>query len=231
MKTIGLVGGLSWESSSLYYQLINRETQKRLGGVHGAKLLMNSLDFGEIVALERNGGWDEITTRIVAAAQGLKQSGADFLVMSCNTHHRSAPAIEKAVKIPFLHIADPVGEAARQAGASRLGLLGSRYTMTDPDILKGRLRKKYDLDIVIPDESGMAAVDRVIMEELVRGKFTAESRAIYRGIMAKLIANGTQGIVLGCTEIPLLVKAEDATVPLYATTTLHALAAVDMALA
>jgi aspartate racemase len=231
MKTIGMIGGMSWESSSVYYQLVNREVQARLGGIHSAKALLHSFDFDEIASLQDAGRWDEATARMNAAGQGLARSGADFLIICCNTMHRMAGAVEQATGIPLLHIADPLGVAIRKSGASRVGLIGSRHTMERDDIIKGRLKRAYDLEVLVPEGADFAAIDRIVYEELVRGKFLESSRALCRAAITRLAARGCEAVVLGCTELPLLVKPEDSALPLFDTTTLHALAAVDMALA
>jgi len=231
MKTIGMLAGMSWESSVVYYQIVNREVQKRLGGVHSAKALIYSFDFGEISALQQAGRWDEATDRMATVGALLSRGGADFVMICCNTMHLMAEAVEKAAGVPLLHIADPLGERIKHDGFRRIGLLGSRFTMEDARIITGRLRAKFGLDVVVPDDADRAAVDRIIQTELCRGQFLEPSRAVYREVMARLVERGCEGIVLGCTEIPLLVKSEDATVPLYDTTSLHALAAVDRAFA
>jgi aspartate racemase len=230
MKTIGMLGGMSWESSTVYYQLINREVQKRLGGVHSAKFLIYSFDFDEMSTLQRTGQWDKANARMAEVAVALAKGGADFLLIACNTMHSATPEMETAAKIPLLHIADPLGKAIDRAGMTRVGLLGSRFTMEMDGIVRGRLKERYGLDIITPRGEDAEEVSRVVYEELVRGKFLDSSRANYRTIIAKLIAQGAQGIILGCTELPLLVKPEDSTVPLFDTTALHTLAAVDMAL-
>jgi aspartate racemase len=231
MKTIGMLGGMSWESSTTYYQLINREVQRRLGGVHSAKIVLHSFDFGEIAPLQREGRWPEANTRMADAAASLAEAGADFVLMCCNTMHSATPEIERALELPFLHIADPLGRAIQQAGLAKVALLGSRHTMAQEGIIRGRLRDRYGLSVLVPDGDDFAEVDRVIYEELVRGRFLETSRTAYRTIIAKLVARGAEGVILGCTELPLLVAPTDATVPLFDTTTLHAMAAVDLALA
>jgi aspartate racemase len=231
MKTIGMIGGMSWESSAVYYQIINREIQKRLGGVHSAQALMYSFDFGEISALQASGRWDDATDRMATVSATLSKGGADFVMICCNTMHRMAGEVEKAARIPLLHIADPLGEKIKADGARKIGLLGSRFTMEDDRIIAGRLKSKFGLDIVTPNDADRAIVDTIIQTELCRGQFLEPSRDAYRGVMARLVAQGCEGVILGCTEIPLLVKDGDAAVPLYDTTTLHALAAVDLALA
>jgi len=231
MKTIGMIGGMSWESSAVYYQIVNREVQKRLGGVHSAKALIYSFDFGEISALQSAGKWDEAADRMATVGATLSKGGADFVMICCNTMHRMADAVENAARVPLLHIADPLGEKIKSDGVKTVGLLGSRFTMEDDRIIAGRLKARFGLDIVVPDDADRATVDGIIQTELCRGQFLEPSRAAYRGVMARLAAQGCEGVILGCTEIPLLVKPQDASVPLYDTTTLHALAAVDLALA
>jgi aspartate racemase len=231
MKTIGMLGGMSWESSTTYYQLINREVQRRLGGVHSARIVLHSFDFGEIAPLQSDGHWNQANARMADAAVSLARAGADFIVMCCNTMHCATPVIERAVEVPFLHIADPLGHAIQQAGLARVALLGSRHTMAQDGIIRGRLRERYDVSVIVPDGDDFIEVDRVIYEELVRGCFLEGSRTAYRTIIAKLVARGAEGVILGCTELPLLVTSADATVPLFDTTTLHALAAAERALA
>jgi aspartate racemase len=231
MKTIGMIGGMSWESSSIYYQLMNRAVQKRVGGVSSAKTLMYSFDFGEMSALQSSGKWAEATDWMTTVGATLSRGGADFVMICCNTMHLMADEVEKAARVPLLHIADPLGAKIVADGKTRVGLIGSRFTMEDGRIIANRLREKFGLDVIVPGEADRIVVDRVIQDELVRGQFLEPSRAAYRAVMARLVEQGAEGIILGCTEIPLLVNAEGAAVPLYDTTTLHALAAVDMALA
>lgn len=231
MKTIGMLGGMSWESSAVYYRIINREVQARLGGVHSAKALMYSFDFDEMAALQAKADWTEPNDRMTTIAVNLARAGADFLVICCNTMHSAAEQMEKAAKIPLLHIADPLGDAIRQAGLTRPALLGSRHTMERADILRGRLKSRHGIEVLTPGGEDAAEVNRVVYEELVRGKFLESSRACYREIIARLVARGADCIILGCTELPLLVTPEDSVVPLFDTTSLHALAAVEMALA
>jgi len=230
MKTIGMLGGMSWESSAVYYRIMNREVQKRLGGTHSAKALLYSFDFAEMAALQKAGEWRRADDLMVSAAEGLERAGAEMLMICCNTMHCSSPAIEAAVRIPLLHIADPLGDALEKARVSRPALLGSCFTMERDDILRGRLKTRYGLDVLTPHGDDAALVDRVIYEELVRGRFEEPSRRAYADIIARLVARGADAVILGCTELPLLVKPEDSSVPLFDTTTLHALAAVDLAL-
>jgi aspartate racemase len=227
---IGLIGGMSWESSAEYYRIINREVRNRLGGVHSARSLMWSVDFGEIEHLQHQGDWEELTRRMIDAAIRLERGGADFVVLCTNTMHRMADDIAAATRIPLLHIADPTAEKIQAAGFSRVGLLGTAFTM-EQDFYKGRLEKVFGLDVLVPDADDRRVVHEIIYKELVAGEVRAESRTAYRGIIARLVARGAQAIILGCTEIMLLVSEEDSAVPLFDTTTLHALAAVDRALA
>jgi aspartate racemase len=231
MRTIGVLGGMSWESSRLYYEIMNREVQMRLGGVHSAKVLMWSFDFGDISEFQRTGRWDLATTRMIEAGAALARGGADFLVIACNTMHLMADDVERVAGIPLLHIADPVGAKIKADGLEKVGLLGSCFTMEDDRILKNRLSSRYGIEIVLPNKTDAVEVDRIILDELVRSQLRDSSRVRYRGIISDLVARGAQGIVLGCTEIPLLVRAEDSPVPLYDTATLHALASIERALA
>jgi aspartate racemase len=231
MKTMGLLAGMSWESSSVYYQLINRRVQQRLGGVHSAKILMYSFDFGEISRLQQSARWDEAAQMLADVGKTLAGGGADFVAICCNTMHLMANDVEKAASVPLLHIADPLGEAAKKAGMTKLGLLGTRFTMDEPRIIADRLRTKFGLDVIVPDKAGRDTIDGIIQTELVKGIIRDESRTRYRAVMANLVAEGCQAIILGCTEIPLLVDQVDAGVPLYDTMQLHAAAIVDFALA
>ena len=230
MKTIGLIGGMSWESTIVYYRIINEDVQKRLGGVHSAKVLMHSFDFDDITAVQRAGDWKKADATLTEAGRGLVEAGADFLLICTNTMHLCACAVEQELKVPLLHIADPLGEAIRQAGVTRVGLLGTLFTMEMPDVLHGRLKKKFNVDVLTPQGGEAREVHRIIFEELVQGRFLEASRARLRDIIAGLVEAGAEGIILGCTELPLLVKAEDCPVPLFDTTALHARAAVEAAL-
>lgn len=229
MKTIGLIGGMSWESSAEYYRIINRDVQRRLGGVHSARSLMLSVDFGDIEKLQHAGDWDALTAEMVAAAQSLERGGADFIVLCTNTMHRMAGAMEASVAIPLLHIVDPTAEALKGAGVQKVGLLGTAFTM-EQDFYKGRLAG-HGFEVLIPEAEDRATIHRIIYEELVCGEIREPSRAAYRAVIARLVSAGAEAIILGCTEIMLLVRAEDSAVPLFDTTTLHAMAAVDRALA
>lgn len=230
MKTIGMLGGMSWASSAVYYELINREAQKRLGGLHSAKALMYSFDFDEIAILQSADRWSDIADRLIAAGHGLARGGAEFLMICCNTQHLVSAEIEGAVPLPLLHIADPLAGAIAARGIRRVGLIGTRYTMEKGGVIADRLREKAGVEILVPEARDLAEVHRIIFEELSRGVFRDPARLAVREIMANLVTRGAEGIILGCTELPILVKPEDASVPTFDTTTLHALAAVDLAL-
>ncbi len=229
MKTIGLLGGMSWESTVPYYRLINAGMKQRLGGLHSARIILYSVDFHDIERLQHAGRWDEAGALLANAAHTLQSAGADILVLCTNTMHKVAPAIEAAVAIPLLHIADPTAAAIRQAGIRSVGLLGTRFTM-EQDFYRGRLEARHGLRMLIPEAADRELVHRVIYEELCLGVTREESRAAYRAIIGRLVTQGVEGIILGCTEIGLLVKPEDSPVPLFDTTALHAASAVAMAL-
>lgn len=229
MHTIGLIGGMSWESSAEYYRLINHSVQNTLGGVHSACSLMVSVDFGEIEQLQHDGEWDTLQQMMISAARQLQNGGADFIVLCTNTMHRFAHAIESSVDIPFLHIADATAKRIKAVGIENVGLLGTRFTM-EQDFYKRKLIDNYDLNVLIPDALDRECVHRVIYEELVKGVVNEQSRLAFRKIIEKLVAKGAQAIILGCTEIMLLVDQSDSSVPVFDTTTIHAQAAVEMAL-
>jgi aspartate racemase len=229
MKTIGMLGGLSWESSAEYYRIVNETVRGRCGGLHSAQVLLWSFDFAEIEQLQHAGKWDKATERMVDAAQRLERGGADLLIICSNTMHRMADEVQAAVSIPLLHIADPTAERIIQAGLSSVGLLGTRYTM-EQDFYRVRLEQKYGLRVLVPNETDRAVINCIIYEELVLGKILAESKAEYLRIIADLIAQGAQGIILGCTEIMLLIQQKDCAVPVFDTTTLHVVAVADAAL-
>ncbi|MGC1303627.1 MAG: aspartate/glutamate racemase family protein [Caulobacteraceae bacterium] len=226
---IGLIGGMSWESSVQYYRIINQQVRARLGGVHSARSLMYSVDFGEIEPQQRSGEWDVLTAQMVDAAQRLERGGADFLLICANTMHRMAAEVEAGVSIPLLHIVDPTAERIRAAGYKRVGLLGTAFTM-EQDFYKGRLAERFGLEVLVPDAADRATVHEVIYGELTVGTVNPASRAAYREIIARLVARGAEAIILGCTELMLLVQPSDSAVPLFDTTELHATAAVDRAL-
>jgi aspartate racemase len=229
MKTIGLIGGMSWESSIEYYRIINETAKEKLGGLHSAKSLMVTVDFAEIEKLQHENRWDEAGDILVKCAQDLERGGADFIVLCTNTMHKLADQIIANVSIPFLHIADATAEKIVAAGMKRIGLLGTRFTM-EHDFYKGRLIQNFGLDVLVPNEADREIVHRVIYEELVLGKIMEDSRKEYKRIMESLIESGAEGIILGCTEIELLVKQSDSRVPLFPTTSIHAISAVEYAL-
>ena len=229
MKTIGLIGGMSWESTATYYRLINEAVKQRLGGLHSAKVVLYSVDFAQVENMQNAGDWDGAGVLLAHAARSLESAGADFLLLCTNTMHKVAPAIQTAVHIPFLHIADPTAEAIKAAGFSSVGLLGTRFTM-EQDFYTGRLREKYGLQVLVPDLPDRDIVHRVIYEELCLGRLVDASRDEYRRIIAALVSRGAEAIILGCTEISLLVEQQDSAVPLFDTTRLHAHAAVEWAL-
>ncbi|MGO1160992.1 aspartate/glutamate racemase family protein [Brucella pseudogrignonensis] len=229
MKTIGLIGGMSWESSQEYYRIINREVRTRLGGTHSAKSLMWSMDFAEIEHLQHQGKWDELTTLMIEAAQNLEKGGADFILICTNTMHKMAADIESATSIPLVHIADPTAEKIKAAGFSKVGLLGTAFTM-EQDFYKGRLAAKYGLEVLTPDDADRKTVHDIIYQELVVGDVRDASREEYRAVINRLVERGAEAIILGCTEIMLLIGQTDSPVPVFDTTRLHAEAAVDWAL-
>lgn len=228
-QVIGLIGGMSWKSSAEYYRLVNEGVRDRLGGLHSARCLMWSFDFADIEVLQRTDRWEEAAALMADAAQRLERGGADFLVIATNTMHIAAPQVAAATRLPLLHIADPTAERIKAAGLRRVGLLGTAFTM-EQDFYKGRLVREHGLDVLVPDAPDRAVVHRIIYEELVRGEIVDASRQAYRGVIANLVAQGAEAIILGCTEIMLLVGPEDSPVPLYDTTGLHAAAAVARAL-
>ncbi|MBE0543827.1 MAG: aspartate/glutamate racemase family protein [Verrucomicrobia bacterium] len=229
MKIIGLIGGMSWESTVEYYRLINESVKQRLGGLHSAKCVLYSVDFAEVEELQRSGQWSEAAELLTGAALNVEQGGADLVVLCTNTMHKVAGAIQARIGIPLLHIADATADAVKQAGLHRVGLLGTRFTMED-DFYRKRLMDQFHLDVVIPEAEDRNAVHRVIYEELCVGKLRPESKAHLAAIIHRLVGMGAQGIILGCTELGLLLSAEDSPVPLFDTTRVHALAAVEEAL-
>jgi aspartate racemase len=229
MKRIGLIGGMSWESSAEYYRLVNEVVKEKLGGLHSADCVMISVDFDEIEVLQREARWTEAADRMVAAERALEAAGADLVLLCTNTMHKVAAAIQAGISVPFIHIADPTAAAIKAAGLDTIGLLGTRFTMEE-DFYTGRLVEEHGLRVILPSAADRTIVHRVIYEELVLGILRDESRAQYVRIMRDLVERGAQGIILGCTEIGLLVSAPDSTVPLFDTTRLHALAGVEAAL-
>jgi len=228
MKTIGMIGGMSWESSLEYYRIINEAIKEQLGGLHSARCVMVSVDFAEIEVLQREGRWDEATQAMIKAARCLEAGGADFLLICTNTMHKMAGEVQQSINIPLLHIADATAEAIKAQGLQQVGLLGTRFTMEE-DFYSGRLKSRHALKVLIPAPADREMVHRVIYEELVLGRIEPASRAEYLRIIGSLADAGAEGIILGCTEIGLLVSQVDSPLPLFDTTRIHALAAVRFA--
>ena len=229
MKTIGLIGGMSWESSLEYYRIINEVVKHRLGGTHSARSIMYSVNFDEIEKLQNSGEWDKLTTIMSDAALNLEKAGADFIVICTNTMHKTADQIQEKVKIPLLHIADPTAKRIKSVGINKIGLLGTKFTMEEK-FYKDRLIQKHGLEVILPNENERQIIHDIIYKELVLGEIKEESRVKYKAIISNLKENGAEGVILGCTEIGLLIKKEDVKIPIFDTTELHAIAAVDFAL-
>ncbi len=229
MKTIGLIGGMSWESSIEYYRIINESTRAKLGGLHSAKSIMVSVDFAEIEILQHQGKWSEAAQLLIAAAKNLEDGGADFVVLCTNTMHKLADEIQSGVNIPLLHIADATAQLVRNSGIQKIGLLGTRFTMEE-EFYKGRLSGRYGLDVYIPVAQDREIVHHVIYDELVLGEIRQHSKEQYIGIIERMVSQGVEGVILGCTEIGLLIHQQDSQVPLFDTTRIHAIAAVEYAL-
>jgi len=229
MKTIGLIGGMSWESSQEYYRIINETAREKLGGLHSAQCLMFSFDFAEIEELQHFGNWKEATRRMVEAAQNLEKGGADFVLICTNTMHKMAKEVEDGIRIPLLHIADPTGQAIEAKSITKIGLLGTKYTM-EHDFYKGRLISEFGLEVVVPDEADRQTVHDIIYDELCLGVVKEDSKKKYQQIIEKLKAAGAEGVILGCTEIMLLIKQADTDLPIFDTTRIHAETAVERAL-
>ena len=227
--TIGLIGGMSWESTVPYYRAINETVREQRGGLHSARIVLYSVDFHDIEAMQRSGRWSDAGNRLAQAAVMLERAGADFLILCTNTMHKVAAAIERAVRIPLLHIADPTADAVNAAGIRTIGLLGTRFTMEE-DFYRERLRALHGLDVVVPDAGDRDTVHRIIYDELCMGRVLESSRAGYRGIVDRLVARGAEGVILGCTEISMLIGPADASVPTFDTTLIHARAAALRAL-
>ena len=229
MKTIGLVGGLSWESSKEYYRIINETVNERLGGLHSAKCMLYSLDFAEIRKIQQTKGWDEVTKILIDAAQRLEAAGADIVLICANTMHKFVPEIQRRIHVPILHIADATAEKILEKGLKKVGLLGTKMTMEE-DFYKGRIGERFGIDVLVPDKDERDFIERVIFDELCVGKMNPSSKKRFKEIIGKLVENGAEGIILGCTEIPLLIKQEDVNVPIFDTAEIHAKAAVEFAL-
>ncbi|MDO8661337.1 MAG: aspartate/glutamate racemase family protein [Candidatus Woesearchaeota archaeon] len=228
MKTIGLVGGMSWESTAEYYRIINEEINKRLGTFHSAQIAMYSVDFEEIEQLQRKGAWSELSDRMIEAAKKVQAAGADLVLLCTNTMHETADAVQKSIDIPLLHIADATAERILVDKYRRIALLGTKYTM-ERDFYKGRLLER-GIEILIPEERDRENIQHIIYEELCRGDVREKSREIFREIITTLARRGAEGVILGCTEIPMLIKQKDSSIPVYDTTRIHAEIAVEHAL-
>ncbi|CAH1041666.1 aspartate/glutamate racemase family protein [Halomonas sp. TD01] len=229
MRTIGVLGGMSWESTQSYYQALNQGVNQALGGFHSAQIVMVSVDFAEIETLQKQGDWQTAGQLLASASKRIEQAGAECLLLATNTMHNVAPAIEAAIQIPFLHIADATGEKCQRDGVTRVGLIGTRFTM-EQDFYKARLKERFGIDVVIPNEEERGVVHQVIFDELCHGHINDSSRQRYLDIIASLHQQGAQAVILGCTEIALLVEQHHTQVPLYDTTALHASKAVAWAL-
>jgi aspartate racemase len=229
MKVIGLIGGMSWESTVEYYRLINESVKEKMGGLHSAKCVLYSVDFAEVEELQRQGRWPDAAQLLVGAAQNVEKAGADFVLICTNTMHKLADPVQARIGIPLLHIADATAAKVGQAGIRRVGLLGTRFTMEE-DFYRGRLADQFGLEVIIPDTKDRETVHRIIYKQLCVGTIRPESKAQVAGIMSRLVDLGAEGIILGCTELGLLLDAGDSRVPLFDTTRLHALDAVEYAL-
>ena len=230
MKTIGLIGGMSWESSAEYYRIINETMKEKLGGLHSAKCIMYSVDFEEIEKLQHASKWKEATEVMIDAARRVEKGGADFIVICTNTMHKMADEVQSSITIPLLHIADATAEKIRSKGLKKVGLLGTKFTMEE-DFYKGRLSNTFGLDVIIPEEDEREIVHDIIYKELCLGEIKKSSKKKFKKIIENLVSRGAEGIILGCTEIPLLIKQEDCSVPLFDTTEIHARSAVELSLA
>ncbi len=221
MKTIGLIGGMSWESSLEYYRIINEKVKKELGGLHSAKSVMYSVDFEKIKILQHEGKWDDLTDIMIDAAKRLEKAGADLVVICTNTMHKMANEVENSINLPLLHIADATAESIKKQNLNKIGLLGTKFTM-EQEFYKDRLQEKHNIDVVIPNEEDRELVHKIIYDELCLGNIKNSSKKEYVRIIENLVQQGAQGVILGCTEIPLLIKQNDVTVPVFDTTTIHA---------
>ncbi|UCG70811.1 MAG: aspartate/glutamate racemase family protein [Thermoplasmata archaeon] len=229
MKTMGLIGGMSWESTLQYYRILNETVKEKLGKDHSAKCVIYSVDFAKIQKLQHEEKWDELADLMIEAAHRLERADADFLIICANTMHKLAEEIQENIKIPLLHITDAVAESIQKKGLKKVGLLGTKFTMEE-DFYIRRLREKFAIDVIIPNEAERGMIHDVIYNELCQGTINDPSKEKFREIIKNLHKNGAEGVVLGCTEIPLLIKEKDADIPLFDTTTIHAKAAVEFAL-
>ena len=225
MKTIGLIGGMSWESSLEYYRIINEKVKKELGGLHSAKSILYSVDFENIKVLQHEGKWDELTIIMIDAAKSLEKAGADLVVICTNTMHKMANEVQDNINLPLIHIADATAQSIKEQDLKKIGLLGTKFTM-EQEFYKGRLSEKHGLDVIIPNDKDRELVHKIIYNELCLGNIKDASKKEYIRIIDDLVKNGAEGIILGCTEIPLLIKQGDVSVPIFDTTTIHAESAV-----
>ena len=230
MKVIGLIGGMSWNSTLEYYRIINESFARRLGALHSPRLVLYNVDFDEIQRAQHEGRWDDTADILVDAGNAVKRAGADFLVICTNTMHKVANDVEEKVGLPLLHIVDVTGDAIRERGLHRIGLLGTRFVMKGP-FYQDRLRDRFAIDLLVPREDDMDTIHQIIYNELCEGRIKASSRRVCAGIISKLVDEGAEGIVLGCTELPLLIQPSEMHAPIFDTTRLHAEAAVNLALA
>lgn len=229
MKTIGLIGGMSWESSHEYYRIINEKVKEELGGLHSAKLILYSVDFEEIQLLQHKNRWEELTGRMVDIAKTVEKAGADMIVICTNTMHKMADDVQKSISVPLIHIADATAEAIRDQGLGKVGLLGTRFTM-EQDFYKKRISDKFNIDVIIPCEKERELIHKILYSELCIGKIIESSKSEFLEVIDNLVKKGAGGIILGCTEIPLIVKQKDVPVPVFDTTAIHAGKAVKEAL-
>lgn len=229
MKTIGLIGGMSWESSIEYYRILNEKIKEKLGGLHSAQCILSSVDFGPIEQWMRENQWDKITDHLCKVAKNLEKAGANLIIICTNTMHKLLDAIQSTVKIPIYHIADAAADKIKELGLTKIGLLGTRFTM-EGDFYKKRLLDQHHIEVIVPSHDERREVDHIIFEELVLGKITDPAREVYKQVILNLQKNGAQGVILGCTEIPLLIKPQDSPIPVFDTTQLHAEFAIKKAL-
>lgn len=229
MKQIGLIGGMSWESTIEYYRIINEETNKRLGGLHSAKIIMYSFDFDEIEKFQSQGRWDSATDVMIEVAKRIEKAGAEIILICTNTMHKMFAQVEESVTIPVLHILDATAEAIKSKEIKKVGLLGTKFTM-EQEFYKERLMRVHGIEAIVPGAQDMEKVNKIIFEELCKGKIKESSKELLKQIIERLVDEGAEGIVLGCTELPLLIKKEDSSVPIFDTCSLHAKKAVKVSL-
>jgi aspartate racemase len=230
MKTIGIIGGMSWESTAEYYRIMNEAVKEKLGGLHSVQCMLYSVDFDGIAELQHRGEWEELTMRMIGFARRLEDGGADCIVIATNTMHKMAEQVQNALRIPLIHIADATGEKVIEKGLRKPGLLGTKFTMEE-DFYRGRLQEKYGIEVIVPPDADRTEVDDIIYHELCLGIIEQASKERFQEVIKGLVSRGADGVILGCTEIPLLISQKDVDVPLFDTTTIHSRAAVEWALA